>query len=215
MRPVKADAPVRPGLRDRKREATRTSIWQSAMSLFAERGYDDVTVEEIADVCELSPRTFFRYYATKEDVLFAGTDLRRTIFLAALVDQPAGAGPFEAIEGASRAMAVHYQPDREALRTRARIVGAAPSLRSRNAGLPQQWDHDVAEQLRASGRGAGMTDLELKLVTGLAMTAFRVCIEEWIDSDGELSHLIDVAFGSLGAGLGRRSHSHPRRRAAG
>jgi AcrR family transcriptional regulator len=185
------------------------------MRLFAERGYDEVTVEEIADVCELSPRTFFRYFGTKEDVLFAGTELRRAIFLDALAGQPADAGPFEAIEGASRALAVHYQPDREALRTRARIVEAAPSLRSRNAGFPPQWDHDVREQLRASGRAVGMSDLELRLVTGAAMTALRVCIEEWIASDRELSDLIDAAFGSLAAGLAGRSPARPRRRAAG
>src|SRR5262249_39523777 len=140
-------AVMKDGLRGRKREATRTSIWQSAMRLFAERGYDEVTVEEIADVCELSPRTFFRYFGTKEAVLFAGTELRRAIFLDALADQPADARPFEAIEGASRALAVHYEPDREALRTRARIVEAAPSLRSRNAGFSPEWDHDVREQL--------------------------------------------------------------------
>jgi AcrR family transcriptional regulator len=206
---------MKTGLRDRKREATRTSIWQSAMRLFADRGYDEVTVEEIADVCELSPRTFFRYYASKEDVLFAGTELRRTVFLDSLAGQPAGTGPFEAIEGASRAMVVHYEPDREALRIRARIVEAAPSLRTRNAGLPQQWDHDVTEQLRVSGRAAGMTDLELSLVAGVAMTALRVCIAEWIASDRELSDLIDTAFGTVGTGLAARSRPRHRKRAAG
>jgi AcrR family transcriptional regulator len=185
------------------------------MRLFAERGYDEVTVEEIADVCELSPRTFFRYFGTKEDVLFAGTELRRALFLDALADQPAGAGPFEAIEGASRALAAHYEPDREALRTRARIVEAAPSLRSRNAGFPPQWDHDVREQLRVSRRAVGMSDLELRLVTGAAMTALRVCIEEWIASDRELSDLIDAAFGSLAAGLAGKSPAQTQRRAAG
>jgi AcrR family transcriptional regulator len=215
MLQVEVDTAVKPGLRDRKREATRTAIWQSAMRLFAARGYDEVTVEDIADVCELSPRTFFRYFATKEDVLFAGTELRRALFLDALADQPAGVGPFEAIEGASRVLAAHYEPDREALRTRARIVGAAPSLRSRNAGFPQQWDHDVAEQLRTSDRAAGMSDLELKLVTGLAMTALRVCIEHWIESDGDLLGFIESAFGRLGAGLARKSRPHHRRRVAG
>jgi AcrR family transcriptional regulator len=169
--------------------------------MFAERGYDNVTVEEIAAYCEVSPRTIFRYFGTKEDVLFAGTEARRMLLLHAIEDQPPGLGAFRALEHACRTVAQDYQPDRELMRTRARIVEASPQLQPRNASLPQQWDSDVLLLLGKSGRAAGMTHLELRLLVGASMSALRICIEEWISTDQSLLALIDTAFGHLGRGL--------------
>lgn len=183
------------------------------MTLFAERGYDNVTVEDIAEVCVLSPRTFFRYFATKEEVLFSGTDLRRDLFIEALEEQPPDGTLFDAIYGASRALAEHYLPEHEALRTRDRIVKAAPSLRSRDLGFPGQWDDDVMAVLRGSGRADNVSDLELRLVTGAAMTALRVTIQEWLASDDDLFELLDAAFGMLAAGM--PTARRKRKRAAG
>lgn len=173
------------------------------MRLFAERGYDSVTVDEIAEACEVSPRTFFRYFGTKEDVLFAEGEARRAHLFEALEAQPADASPFEAIAGASRSVAAHYTADRELLQTRAKIMELAPSLQARDAELPRRWDRDVMALLRESGRAAGLADLELRLVVGASMTALRVAIESWITSaDDDLDDLIDAAFKRLRDGFG-------------
>jgi AcrR family transcriptional regulator len=189
------------GLRARKRESTQRSIWQMAIQLFAERGYDNVTIEEIADRCQVSPRTIFRYFGTKEDVLFAGTEERRVTLMQAIEAQPPEASAFQVLERACRLMAEDYGPDLDLLRARARIVDAAPGLQPRNSALPQLWDRDVLTQLRRSGRAAGIADLELRLLVGTSMTALRICIEEWIATEADLLTLIDTAFDRLGRGL--------------
>jgi AcrR family transcriptional regulator len=194
------------GLRARKRESTQRSIWQMAIRLFAERGYDNVTIEEIADQCQVSPRTVFRYFGTKEDVLFAGTEERRVTLMQAIEAQPPEAGAFQVLARACRMVAEDYEPDLDLMRARARIVEASPGLQPRNAGLPQQWDRDVLLALRESGRAAGIADLELRLLVGASMTALRICIDEWIVTDADLLMLIDTAFDRLGRGLALRAH---------
>ena len=199
---------IKPGLRERKRRTTRTSISQSALRLFAERGYDNVTVDEIAESCDVSPRTFFRYFGTKEEVLFAEGESRREHLFAALREQPDELDPISAIVGASKIVADHYVADRELLVIRSLIIKQAESLRARDAELPRQWDRGVVDMMRASGRADGLSELRLRVVVGASMTAFRVAIEEWIRSDTEDLHdVIDTAFACVGRGLGNDGRS--------
>src|SRR4051794_16295371 len=97
------------GLRERKKEKTREALAASALRQFAKRGFDHVTIEDIAGACDVSPRTFFRYFASKEDVLFADSDGKRTRFLDALRAQPADAAPLAALQAAALTIAGDYK----------------------------------------------------------------------------------------------------------
>ncbi|MEV4246668.1 helix-turn-helix domain-containing protein [Streptosporangium canum] len=78
------------GLRERKKQRTRQALIEAAVRLFEDRGYDQVTVAEIADAAEVSPRTFFLHFQTKEDVLLANTDVRVDLALEAIAERHAG-----------------------------------------------------------------------------------------------------------------------------
>ncbi|MFD4141640.1 TetR family transcriptional regulator [Streptomyces sp. NPDC058572] len=88
------------GLRARKKQRTRDALLRAALELFTTQGYEETTVDEIADAVEVSQRTFFRYFATKEEAAFAVQDLAESHFIAALRERPATEGPFEAMRGA-------------------------------------------------------------------------------------------------------------------
>jgi len=78
------------GLRERKKRAARQAIATTARRLFAERGFDAVTVAEVAAAADVSEKTVFNHFATKEDLAFAGREEGIAQFVAAISDRPAG-----------------------------------------------------------------------------------------------------------------------------
>jgi AcrR family transcriptional regulator len=191
------------GLRERKKEKTRDALAQSALGQFADRGFDQVTVEDIAAACDVSPRTFFRYFASKEDVLFAASEGHCAHLVASLAAQDPELSPFRALESAMRALAADYAGERDMLRVRHMIVRSTPSLATRTAERQQAWESDVIEHVRASGRARRMSDLDLRLLVAATTTALRVAVDEWVATDApdELDSVIDAVFQRLGAGL--------------
>ncbi|MFC5720078.1 TetR family transcriptional regulator [Streptomyces gamaensis] len=89
------------GLRERKKRRTREALIRCALELFALKGYERTTVDEIAEAAEVSQRTFFRYFANKEEVALAMQQLGQAHFLAALERRPAAEPPLAALRGAT------------------------------------------------------------------------------------------------------------------
>jgi AcrR family transcriptional regulator len=194
------------GLRERKKARTREALQEAAMDLFARRGFDGTTVEEIADACEVSPRTFFRYFPTKEDVLFADADARRDRLLAVLADQPADTPTFAALEAAMRALALDYRDDRAALVARYKVLEGSPQLLAYKAEHQHGWEAAVVDALeqRSAEHGRPVAREELQLLTAVATAALRVSLDGWVaDADGpDLEVLLDRSFSQLASGFG-------------
>ncbi len=195
---------VATGLRERKKQQTRDALVRSALRQFAERGFEHVTVEDIVDDCDVSYRTFFRYFSAKEDVLFADGDRSRAQMLAALEAQPTEVAPLAALRAAVLAVAEEYEHDRATILLRSRIVTATPELRTRAVERQHGWEGVVVEELRRTGRADGLSELDLRLVVASATTALRVATEVWIGDEGHgpLRDLLLEALDRLRAGLG-------------
>ncbi|NUO57528.1 MAG: TetR family transcriptional regulator, partial [Hamadaea sp.] len=82
-------------LRERKRARTRQAIIDAATELFAERGYDGTTIADIAAAADIGTRTFFSYFASKEELLFPEADLRVAAAIAAIENRQPGERPVE------------------------------------------------------------------------------------------------------------------------
>ncbi|MFD9339781.1 TetR/AcrR family transcriptional regulator [Streptomyces sp. NPDC060028] len=102
QRPAPAAPAAAPatGLRERKKQRTRDALLRAALLLFIAQGYEETTVDEITDSVDVSQRTFFRYFANKEEVAFAVQELVESHFLAALRARPGHEGPLEAMRNA-------------------------------------------------------------------------------------------------------------------
>ncbi|MGW0772064.1 TetR family transcriptional regulator [Streptomyces sp. NPDC002835] len=88
------------GLRARKKQRTRDALVRVALELFTTQGYEQTTVDEIADAVEVSQRTFFRYFASKEEAAFAVQEVVESHYVAALRGRPAAEAPLEALRNA-------------------------------------------------------------------------------------------------------------------
>jgi AcrR family transcriptional regulator len=108
------------GLRERKKEQTKRAIEDAAYRLFAERGYQATTVADIAEAADVAPRTFFAYFPSKEDVLFADFDETANELAVLLRDRPAGETTFDALRSwiAQVLTELEAEDDREVLRHR-------------------------------------------------------------------------------------------------
>jgi AcrR family transcriptional regulator len=213
--PAQADERARPadpgvatviGLRERKKARTRESLHDAAIDLFSRQGFDGTTVEEIADACEVSPRTFFRYFPTKEDVLFGDSEQRSTALIETLAAQPTDLAPLEAIHAAMRRIAFNYIEERDVLVARAKVVQSSPGLRAYKVEHQRGWEEALVAELgrRSRSGGGSLTHYELRLLTSVSMAAFRAAFDTWLDEPDQpdIVALVDQAFEQVSDGLG-------------
>ncbi len=169
----------------------------AALELFAERGYEQTTVAEIAERAGLTKRTFFRHYADKREVLFAGGDVFQSTFVDALAAAPAGAGPLEAI-GVSIRAGGELLSDRHAFaRRRAAVVAANPSLQERELVKLAT----VAAALAAGLRERGVPEPAASVAAQTGMAIFHVAFARWVAEDDPrpLTELIADSLAELRA----------------
>jgi AcrR family transcriptional regulator len=132
-------------LRERKKRLTREAIFAAADALFSERGFDDVTVAEIADAANISVKTLFTYIGAKEELLFSGRPAVLDAVVAAVGNRRLGQTPLVAAGQALLAAVDDQDPGRN-LGAFLRMAGSGPAARSRLRAL---WD-DTEEALTAA-----------------------------------------------------------------
>jgi AcrR family transcriptional regulator len=124
------------GLRERKKRQTRQAILDVATELFEARGYDQVTVAEIADGADVSVKTLFTYFRSKEDLAFAGEHLLRNQLVAAVQARPDGESAVAAVAGLLEELISANRDEAEGLEGYHRLVGTSDALQSR---LRRMW----------------------------------------------------------------------------
>jgi AcrR family transcriptional regulator len=165
------------GLRQRKKEKARNDLVRSALRLFNKQGFAATTVEEIAAAVDLSPRTFFRYFAAKEDVVFATAEEDLQGLVESLRVVPGRLSGFAALAAAVAGFAEELDARRDELQVRFRLVRANPSLQAKGREMVARWAGALAAELaRREGRD-GPAPAE-ELVALLAVSALWLALEE-------------------------------------
>lgn len=185
-------------LRQRKRARTRAALIAAALELFERQGYEATTIDEIAAAADVSPRTFFRYFATKEEVAL-GEDLGHEL-VALIAARPPEEPMLESVRRViSDGLSLISADDREALLARLRIVYRTPSLRARRWEFQLEMGR-ISGALLAERRGLRPDDLGSRVTAAAAFTAIEVAMDHWQQHDGQedLVAVLDAAIDHLG-----------------
>jgi AcrR family transcriptional regulator len=165
-----------PGLRERKRQQTRERLTRVAMALFLERGFEATTLDDIAAAADISRRSFFHYFGSKEDVVFAWQEDSTAALIAAVAARPAHESMLAAAENAISAMVRQLKPG-EAI-AMACLKRDNPALQARDQVKYEKLERALAEAL--SKRAGHKTEkLQARLVAMIATGAMRIGGELW------------------------------------
>ena len=195
--------PETSSLRSRKKERTRRTIERVSLELFEEKGFNGTTVDEIAAAADISPRTFFHYFPSKEDVVLADYAARLDQILSAMQATPPVQPPWSALRAAFLSVAADYESEREHLLRRFKVIQGTPSVAARNLQLQTVWEVGVAAVVAEWLGTDVVADLRPHLIAGAALAAMRASLQRWLSEGGEsrLPGHIEYCFDLMGDGF--------------
>jgi AcrR family transcriptional regulator len=193
---------VTTGLRERKKLATRLALHQAALELVAERGLDGVSVDDIAARADVSPRTFFNYFPSKDDAVI-GVDPDTPRRLAeAFAARPVNESPVQALHGVLLARAADMAEEPQLWPLRIRVIESHPVLLARlMAGFAESERALSAAIAERIGMPTGA--LYPNLLAAVQSAVMRASLSRWRAGDFlvSLPVVVDEAWGLLSAGL--------------
>jgi TetR/AcrR family transcriptional regulator, regulator of mycofactocin system len=178
------------GIRDDKKQQTRARLERAALDLFARRGYERTTVDEVAALAGVSARTAFRYFPTKADLVFGDAEVDLQALRGHLAAQDESLPAFEAMRVALAEFSQGIGTPANA--ERSRVIAANPTLTTRSLAERELWANAVAAEL-AARRGRDVLESQDRL-GGLLMVAILVAaVREWSSApDGRPQGLREV-----------------------
>ena len=181
--PMSRSHPDATPLQARKQDFVRSAIWDAAIGLFAERGFDETTIDEIARAAGVSTRTFFRYFASKADLMGQGMITYRTLLGDAVRQAPDALTPIQVLRHT-----VHTVAADAAAQPRTRqivdIASASPAAREAQLARRAEVENALAESFAIRSRTEPDDDVSGRLLAALTLAAVDVTFRVWSKTEG-------------------------------
>ena len=208
-----SDAEARCGLRERKKRATRRALHEAALRLALERGLEHLTVEEISSAADVSVRTFFNYFPSKEQAI-VDDDLFQADERQSMAIMSDAAEVLDGLYGVAMALVAATAPRREQVLMRWQLMERYPALLPQMLARFEQSNRILALAV-ATRTGAAADDAYPQLMAAVASAAMRTAVRRWTagHADHSLEDHVTHVFGLLREGLapyGPRGPSAPR-----
>ena len=184
----------------RRRRRTRVAISQVAVRLFAEHGYAATSTEQIAAAADVSRSTLFRYFADKDDLVFALEDELLHAVAAAVREAAPDRSPWAALHRAAVSLAGDVTALRDVLLARERVIAIAPALQARGAAKHRRWEETLTRALLDDHQ---LGAVDAALLAKSAVACFEVAQQRWLaGSADDLAAVLEETFTRLPGLLG-------------
>jgi AcrR family transcriptional regulator len=160
---------------------SRGRLEQAALDLYAERGFENATVAEIAARAGVTERTFFRYFSDKREVLFGGSAMLQELLVNAVAGAPDSTAPIDVVAGALQATGAMFDARRVQARKRQAVIAASTELQERELIKLAKLGSALADALRKRGTA----DPAATLTAEAGIAVFRVAFERWVEKDNQ------------------------------
>jgi AcrR family transcriptional regulator len=191
----KIETSIPGGLRGRKRAATHARIQAEAMRLVLERGFDPTTLDDIAEAADVSRRTLFHYFASKEEIVFSTKADFPDLIVEAIDRRPADEPLLDMVENALLDLAAR-NPSAQA-RDLARLIRDTPALNAGDQAKYEKVEHVLARAL-ADRKGLPESDVPCRVIAATAIGILKLSMEAWLASDDEGPEIFGkTAFAAL------------------
>lgn len=193
---------VEEGLRASRQRRIHAELIATGTAMFRDRGFDETTVTDIANEVGISRRTFFRYFKTKDDLVFKWMDEQGEFVMPMLASQPATVQPLVAMQQTFIALARHHDSEPDRVKFLTKLIFDTPSLEGRYHGEHAKWEAEFVRILKRGRRSSAANALALQVQVAASITAFVVAIRTWARADHRepLKRSVEAAFKALLAG---------------
>lgn len=189
------------GLRERTRRAVQAEIGTAAMRLFLERGFEETTMEQIANEVGISRRSLFRYFGTKEDIVLGNLIEAGLAVKDALEARPLSEPPWEALRAAFESLTLDPEYSTERILRISKMLYGTPSLHAGHLEKQLRWQELLVPNIamRLGAAGDDELDLRAQAIVVCALTCLDVASEVWTRRDGkdDLGQLFDQAVAAV------------------
>jgi AcrR family transcriptional regulator len=156
---------------------SRGRLEQAAFALYGERGFDNTTVAAIAERAGVTERTFFRHFADKREVLFAGAAALEELLVTTVAEAPKATAPMDAVVAALEAAGSQFEERRDGAIERQAVIAANAELRERELVKLASLASALTDALRARG----VADPAASLTAEAGVAIFRIAIDRWVE----------------------------------
>jgi len=195
-RPQRTAEPV-PSLHERKQQVVRDAIWDAATDLFAETGFNETTVDDIAKAAGVSRRSFFRYFESKNDLMAYGMVSYGAELIAAIDACPKTYSLYEVLRQTVHQVAVNAAP-RPRTRKILAILSRYPDARAAQSTRMTEVQDRVTRALAGRSKRAGEDNLTASIVAGMIIEFAGLTIQWWYDNgQPDMADAVDNTFATL------------------